>query len=559
MSLPLDPVSQSPVFHQREPAAPPATDPRAIAEQVVNGNSMPAGYDTDKTPRGGEQVFIDSVKLARLNEALDQDGITPDQAAAITEEVIRLDPDALSTWLSPPTIQANRDSGALDQQGEKNVSIGLAATYENNPDLRDEFHAALDKIYMPGALGGTGASADSIDQMLGIYSNAAFHPDQRALREGYAQHLLDTYVVGKDSGPESFHAAGIATSLITVDNASPQTVMNVLNKYSSTQISDILVQAQVSVETGTIPADRDVVSNILTAAGDIGDSRYSGFPYPAGQTQDQVLGFADKLIGAVGEMGVNAKDDPAIIQATGELFLAYAADKPAQTVDPSGPFFPGQQPTTRPAEPGLLTRYTSAVPGQVADTSNLATLISQGVFDPAAGDIKIGDRSLPDAINSAINTRLNQYLVAADAAPDGSDAQRRAIENFGQITAGVTGGIAKALSIYSDDIRASEESREKFADLVGAIGGDLLPHGGNTAATLLSELTNGVLGVLDGNPDRPDAALAAEIKDYYDAVIDNFATNIGQPDLRDAYRSARSDEVLDLQSKLNINLGGHEE
>lgn len=556
MGFPLDPIGRTQL--QAPPAPPPPPkDPKAVAEEVVKGDKVPAGFDIDKVPRGTEQELVDQFKLARLNEALSAEGITPEQSAAIMEEVVRLEPGALKTWLSPTTIDATRGAGGMSQQNAKDLSVALSATYTGNPDLRDDFHAALDQLFQQGARGAS-VPYESVDKLLEFYSNAPFHPDQRGLREGYAQHLLDTYVVGKDKGQESFHAAGIAASLLTVDNSNPQTVMNVLGKYSSEQISDILVQAQVSVETRTIPADRDVVSKILNAAGDIGESRYSGFPYPPGTDQKQVVEFADKLIGAVGQMGVSAKDDPAIIKATGELFLAYAGDTPATTVDVGGPMPPGLQ-QSRPAETGLLSMYTSSQPGQIADTTNLATLISLGVFDPAANSIKIGDTPLPKAILGELNQHMSGLLDASIDPKLSPDQQQRAIESFGQLSAAVTGGISKALTNYSDDIKASEESRELFASLVGAVGGDLLPKGGNTFATITSKLTEGVLGVLEGKPDRPDAAMAAEVKDFYDAMIDKFSTDNGVPQLRDTYRSARVDELADLQSKLNINLGGHEE
>ncbi|MCC6336036.1 MAG: hypothetical protein IT380_18860 [Myxococcales bacterium] len=205
----------------------------------------------------------------------------------------------------------------------------------------------------------------------------------------------------------------------------------------------------------------------------------------------------------------------------------------------------------------LVDYYTGAADG-VARTETLSRFISQTLFNPDAQGIWMDRRQdLGPAVRAALGNQADRFLDAARSAPAGSLEQERALAQFGRLTASASGGAALALTDYSEQIRASEESRQQFAGLVSLLVGKT-PLGGLPGAGSLSEaLAEKIYDAITENPERPDQALAGVLYDSFAGRVEALATELNQAGLRSAFDSAYSAELLNLQQNLNVNLGGH--
>jgi hypothetical protein len=207
----------------------------------------------------------------------------------------------------------------------------------------------------------------------------------------------------------------------------------------------------------------------------------------------------------------------------------------------------------------LVDYYTGANGGQV-QTETLSQFVSQTVFNPDAEGVWMDRRQdLVPAVREALGSQADRFLDDARQAPAGSLQQERALQQFGRLTASVSGAAALALTDYSEQIQANEESREKFAGLVSELVGKTpigeVPGVGDVTEALAGKLYDAITD----NPERPDQALAGVLYDNYAGRIDALATELDQPGLRSAFDSAYSAELLNLQQNLNVNLGGHAE
>lgn len=206
----------------------------------------------------------------------------------------------------------------------------------------------------------------------------------------------------------------------------------------------------------------------------------------------------------------------------------------------------------------LIDYYTGAN-GTPAQTETLARFLSQTVLNPEAQGIWMNQRQdLVPAIRASLDSAAGGLLETARNAEPGSLEQERALAQFGRLTASVSGAAALALTEYSDQIQANQESREAFAgtvsDLVGLTKlGDVF--GVDKGAEYLGGL---IYDAITDNPERPDQALAGVLYDAYAAQVDGLATELNQAGLRSAFDAGFSAELLNLQQNLNVNLGGHE-
>ena len=127
----------------------------------------------------------------------------------------------------------------------------------------------------------------------------------------------------------------------------------------------------------------------------------------------------------------------------------------------------------------------------------------------------------------------------------------------GRLNGAMAGGVAEALTRYSEDVAQSEAAQKEFIGLVGQLSripGAKLP---------VQVITAGLSAFgTDAAEDisRPDHLMAMEIYKEQAGRIETFESRPGvPPGFEDAFTSAQSNELLLLQQSLNINLGGHRE
>jgi hypothetical protein len=208
----------------------------------------------------------------------------------------------------------------------------------------------------------------------------------------------------------------------------------------------------------------------------------------------------------------------------------------------------------------LIDHYTRLTPDKAPETEWLAKFMSQTVFNPEADGIALDrSRDLVPTVRAALGDAGNTYLDRARQAKPDSLEQRHAMEQFGRLSASVSGGAAVALTRYSDQIEANDESRKQFADLIGSTVGHFIPVDtpvGNPvemAATAIAEKAFTALK----DPERPDARMAAMLDDQHSQQVEALRIELDQPGLLAPFDGAYSHELLDLQANLNVNLGAH--
>jgi hypothetical protein len=211
----------------------------------------------------------------------------------------------------------------------------------------------------------------------------------------------------------------------------------------------------------------------------------------------------------------------------------------------------------------LTDRYTGAN-GAPVNTEVLAKFMSQTVFNPSAQGIWLDrSRDLVPAIRSALGNTAQTFMDRAQQPGVSEQDQQRAMQQYGRLTAAVSGGAAVALTNYDAQINANEESKKEFADLIGQVVGktplgtavDKVPLG--QGDKIVEALANKLFDAMNKAPERPDAALAGALYDNYAGQTESVSNQVHSEIPRIAFDSAYSAELLNLQQNLNVNLGGH--
>lgn len=219
------------------------------------------------------------------------------------------------------------------------------------------------------------------------------------------------------------------------------------------------------------------------------------------------------------------------LSATGRLFVGHSAE--------------------------LIDHYTGAG-GTTSQTEALAKFLGQTVLNPdATGIVLDRQRDLIPAITDALDQNAGRLLDAARQAPQGSLEQERYLQQFGRLTASVSGAAAVALTKYDKQIMESEASRKQFATAVATLVGMTQVGKAPGAKQAVEALANQVYDAITTNPKRPDQALAGALYDSYAGQVDALATELNQTGLSTAFESAYAAELLNLQQNLNVNLGAH--
>jgi hypothetical protein len=209
----------------------------------------------------------------------------------------------------------------------------------------------------------------------------------------------------------------------------------------------------------------------------------------------------------------------------------------------------------------LIDRYTGVTPQQGAQTEVLSKFVSETVLNPDAQGIWMDRRQdLVPAVKNAFGNAADTFLARAKAAPAGSLERSDALEQFGRLTASISGGTALALKNYSDKVMANDESKKAFTDLVGSLTGQVVKIDtpvGNPAEMGASALAGKLYDALVKAPERPDAALAGVLYDQYTSRIADLRKQTGDPSMSADFNSGYAAELLNLQQNLNVNLGGY--
>ena len=212
--------------------------------------------------------------------------------------------------------------------------------------------------------------------------------------------------------------------------------------------------------------------------------------------------------------------------------------------------------------PELTRELTLRDATHTPDTQVLAKFMSQTVFNPSAQNIQLADfTSLGDSLSTALANESSTLMASAKQAPRGSLQEYYSIEQYGRLSAAISGGAALALTRYDAQVQANDAAREQWADLVGGVVGKVISVDtplGNPYEAVAKAITKEVYDAIVPGPARPTASLADTLYNHYAQNVEQLRAQPGQPkDLTSDFDSTYSATLLNLQGQLNVNLGGH--
>ena len=200
-----------------------------------------------------------------------------------------------------------------------------------------------------------------------------------------------------------------------------------------------------------------------------------------------------------------------------------------------------------------------------ANTEVLARFFAQTTFNLEAQSITLGDGStVATGINNALSRVSEAFVQRAETAS--TDLQKeRAVQALGALAASVAAGAAVSLTNYSEEIRSNEAFREEMVGLLSSAIKPLteqltkrLPGLVETLAEKgLKKVGVAVLEQFTKDPARPDTSGVRLIIDTMEAIVSQLENTHNYDGLLTAFQAARAAETKDLESDLNVNLGGH--
>jgi len=212
--------------------------------------------------------------------------------------------------------------------------------------------------------------------------------------------------------------------------------------------------------------------------------------------------------------------------------------------------------------PELTQELTLRNATQTPDTKVLAKFMSQTVFNPSAQNIQLADFSpLGSDVTTALANESSTLMSNAKQAPPGSLQQSYTIEEYGRLSAALSAGAAVALTNYDAQVQANDAAREQWASLVGGVVGKVISVDtpfGNPYEQAAAAITKEVYNAIVPGPTRPTASLADTLYNHYAQNVEQLRTQPGQPTtLTSDFDATYGATLLNLQSELNVNLGGH--
>lgn len=264
---------------QNPPPSPPASgDVAQKVDRVFDGTHPQSGSDnfdmqrvTQPFQRGGtpinaESGIVNEQRLQKLEETLKD--ATANERQDIIAEVLKRDPNAFSTWLSPSFIRQKVESGLVSPVSQENLAVSVAQAYNNNKDVA----LAIDKAVGKNVKNGMGADDyKRFDDVSALFSCSPFNVELCHMRESMATRLLDDKAKGR-TDEAAVAAAGLSAELLTAGD--PSSVPRVLGKYAGqngdvTELTGILsnidAYAAVRTERG-VRYERDLLNDVINSA-----------------------------------------------------------------------------------------------------------------------------------------------------------------------------------------------------------------------------------------------------------------------------------------------------
>jgi hypothetical protein len=192
----------------------------------------------------------------------------PNYRQDLMGEILKQDPNALNSWLTPERANNMEDKGEISSPQKAKMAESVAAAYNNgqvpqgtiNAGQRpgkveegkvnqSELYSVVSGFNSASGLGGgpdNVANAQRAHEFLKFFDSSK-GPEVAEFRTNYGQHLMKEYVlndaVGYHNPTQRDAAAGLAANLLGGDISRPEIAANALAGYDADQLKTIMQSA----------------------------------------------------------------------------------------------------------------------------------------------------------------------------------------------------------------------------------------------------------------------------------------------------------------------------
>ncbi|MDH5833449.1 hypothetical protein [Luteimonas kalidii] len=525
----IDPVQspQSPV--QLPTEVPQTPDPEQAAQDLLEVGSQWGTDDYD-------------ARVRAFGEAI-QEG-DADYRQALVAEILRQDPNAFNSWMSPTRINAQVDAGQVSQSARGDMAEAIAAAYNAGQIPSQDIvgpdgevigtSSALDTyLHNPDS-----TSTDGVDQQVEharnmrefaeFFGGPHYSSDISSFRETYSQHLITDYALNDqlEDGALRDNAAGLAAIVLTGDPTRGDIAADVLagldqgqlqslmervaragDSISPNHLEGLVEHSTVAYRDGLTAADISIpdlfsslvaqVSRVDTAESREAAAMLARVPASSGDI------FSDRHTGNVQER----------VDAMGLLFVSHSEPMLESLTDFD---------TTR-----IGSKDDADVKQYMQDASDLGALFNVVLFD--------GDQTYQGSARAAVLEYAEGLKSQINTAEGDADAMGR--------LSMLMGGADDAITQGFNELKAREDAQTEMVSFIADLALAGIPVGDKA-----KDAVSGMIGELFSSPQVTEA-----LKGVSGSIIDSttgYLTDEAKQALTGALGEDET-ELLDQQGASN--------
>lgn len=529
VQLPQSPPTPLPTDHSRPSNLDPAQDAKDLLEV---GDKFLRRDDYD-------------ARAVAFGEAMQQGDAQYRQE--LIAEILKQDPNAFNSWMTPSRINALVDSGQIPQTARDAMAEGIAGAYNNGllpgHEIRNQSGEvvgqanALDTFLYSGTTGfdveNQVEHAQHMRELAEFFSGPLYSAEVSAFRENFANHLIENYALndGIDNGMVRDNAATLAAIVLNGDPTRGDIAADVLAGLDQGQLDAFMERVARGGQWLTAERLEQIVPGSVVALRD--DLSVSDLALP-----DQV----SSLIAQVSRVQSPEAQEAAVMLARlpaneGDIFSDRRSENAQDRIDAMGLLFSNH---STPILDSLTDFDTSKIGSTddadlkqyMQDASDLGALFNLVLFN--------SEQAYQDSARTAVLDYATE-LKARINTEEGS------AEAMGQL-AMLMGGADDAITQGFNSLKEQEEAQEKLLSFIVDLAVAGIPLAGRakeSIAEMLGEVfdspavTDALKGLSGKIIDSATGQLTTEAKEALAEVVGaDEAELLSQQEASNALREA---------------------
>lgn len=529
VQLPQSPPTPLPTDHSRPSNLDPAQDAKDLLEV---GDKFLRRDDYD-------------ARAVAFGEAMQQGDAQYRQE--LIAEILKQDPNAFNSWMTPSRINALVDSGQIPQTARDAMAEGIAGAYNNGllpgHEIRNQSGEvvgqanALDTFLYSGTTGfdveNQVEHAQHMRELAEFFSGPLYSAEVSAFRENFANHLIENYALndGIDNGMVRDNAATLAAIVLNGDPTRGDIAADVLAGLDQGQLDAFMERVARGGQWLTAERLEQIVPGSVVALRD--DLSVSDLALP-----DQV----SSLIAQVSRVQSPEAQEAAVMLARlpaneGDIFSDRRSENAQDRIDAMGLLFSNH---STPILDSLTDFDTSKIGSTddadlkqyMQDASDLGALFNLVLFNSE------------QAYQGSARTAVLDYATELKAR---INTEEGSAEAMGQL-AMLMGGADDAITQGFNSLKEQEEAQEKLLSFIvdlAVAGIPLASRAKESIAEMLGEVfdspavTDALKGLSGKIIDSATGQLTTEAKEALAEVVGaDEAELLSQQEASNALREA---------------------